>query len=214
MVPHDEEQDAFKTGVLSPVVVAAIEAELLRVRDALGRFGDTYEVDEAKVQEVDAEGYPGFVPYTNGGRWVEVRGMIAQAASEGNYPRSAHYYVEQYLGAQSDEEEGGDEADWADGFYFYQAKALVFLKGNSRNQTGEDEVYFFATVNTAEYGGDSGKGKFNPDLPEGEGGQGDLDDVFDRTVKVSDLTAASVREIADEIIQGFRKNRNRVPVNA
>jgi len=67
--------------------------------------------------------------------------------------------------------EGGD--------YYLQCNALFYAAGNSRNETGEDEVFIFAGVNTDfTYGRDKG-----------------LVSTFERTYKLKRLTPARINVI-------------------
>ena len=65
------------------------------------------------------------------------------------------------------------------GGYWLQARCVFFAADNSRNETGSDEIFFYAGVNTDfTYGRDKG-----------------LECTFERTYKVSRLTPARIRVI-------------------
>lgn len=88
-----------------------------------------------------------------------------------------------------------------DSEFYYDARALLFGPENTRNETGEAEVYLFAGVNVDfEYGRDSvpwlacyGS---NPNMHRGE---------WSRTVKVSDLTPEVLAECQAAMIDALAK---------
>ena len=76
------------------------------------------------------------------------------------------------------------EMEYNDDTFFIQHRAMFYSEDNSRNITGEDEIYFYSGVNTDyEYGRDKG-----------------LMDCYEETVKVSDLTPNKVKEIVKKML--------------
>ncbi len=66
----------------------------------------------------------------------------------------------------------------AGGTFFIQCRAIYFSTDNSRNETGEDEIYFMSGINLDfEYGRDKG-----------------LETIYERTIKVFDLTPTLINE--------------------
>ena len=67
------------------------------------------------------------------------------------------------------------------GEYWLQARTLFYASDNSRNETGQDEIYFCAGINTDfSYGREAG-----------------LQETFSKTYKLSRLTPARVRVIVE-----------------
>ncbi len=78
------------------------------------------------------------------------------------------------------------ESMYEGGTFFLQYRVFYFKGDNSRNESGEDELYFFAGVNLDfEYGRDNG-----------------LESTYEKTVKVSDLTP----ELIDTIVSDMAKS--------
>lgn len=73
------------------------------------------------------------------------------------------------------------------GEFWMVLRAFYFAADNARNNTGEDEIYFHAGVNTDySYGRDKG-----------------LIITFDKNVKVSELTEESLEEIVSEMVSSI-----------
>lgn len=71
------------------------------------------------------------------------------------------------------------ESGWLEGYLFVEARIMFFAADNARNITGKDEIYFIAGVNLDyDYGRDKG-----------------LEETYEETVAVEDLTPARVNEI-------------------
>lgn len=95
------------------------------------------------------------------------------------------------------EKNGGDIAErlsehemmWLEegGTFWYQFRVLYFNSDNSHNESGEDEVFFLAGVNTDfEYGRDKG-----------------FDTSFQQTVKIKDLTVESIEKIIKQMVDSI-----------
>jgi len=81
------------------------------------------------------------------------------------------------------------ETEWliSGGTFWYQFRVLYFNSDNHRNESGEDEVYFLAGVNTDfEYGRDKG-----------------LDTSFQETVKIKDLTVEKIEKIIKQMVNSI-----------
>lgn len=146
-----EIRDAITSGLVPAEVAQAFEQTLKQLSTTIQTFDDVYldvRDGEYDPQRVQAENVPGFWSWNNGGFELEVRGLISYAASEGVAPEPVAYLVEQYNEAAAKEDEEDDyDASWADGFYRYSARIFVRRAGEFRNETGQDEVIFWAAIN-------------------------------------------------------------------
>lgn len=85
------------------------------------------------------------------------------------------------------------------GTYFFKARCLYYVAGDSRNTTGKDEVYLFTGINTDfEYGRDS-----IPWLGAGKSQQSEW--VWERTVRVRDLSPRRIEALTRSAIKAWNK---------
>ncbi len=75
------------------------------------------------------------------------------------------------------------------GDFYLVLRASYFAADNNRNQSGEDEIYFHAGINT-DYG--YGREKY-------------LQITHDQNVKVSELTESGLRAIVDEMVESLKE---------
>lgn len=194
----DRMLNAIESGRLSADLDVALKAAFAKIEAKIKTFADHYYDDDGQVTPIETRDVPGFMPYTNGGYELELRGLISLADSEGVYPAQVADMVEQYAEASDVEDAGGDDAGWADGFYRYVVRSPIYLKENFRSESKQDEVFFCAGI--------------NPYSP-GEHGE-KVDWLFERGVLIADLTPAVIEAIGDEIIVAFEKSRERQPAEA
>lgn len=154
-------RDAITTGEVNAALAAAFEQALNQLSTLCQTFDDVYldvRDDEYVAHRVQAENVPGFWSWNNGGFEFEVRGLISYAASHGVAPEALANLVEQYNdAAYKEDQEGGEDAGWADGFYRYFGRIFVRKAGEFRNETGKDEIIFLAGINDAGPGEAGGK---------------------------------------------------------
>lgn len=188
------------------------------VIDDIARFYDVYQVGD--VEEVETKARDGFIPYTDGGFEAIGFASLHNAHSSGCIPDIIQPYLDRDLEdmAQQFEEEHkipfddviqdelhplyeeacDYENSWLSegGTYFYKVRVLIYLKDNHRNESGEDEAYFLAALNTDfEYGRD--------DIPwlacYGTNPQ-KSQWLFERNIPLKDLEYMDIQALANEAI--------------
>lgn len=99
------------------------------------------------------------------------------------YEKGAGWLAEKLSEAESESlQEGGD--------FWLELRAQYYSAANTRNETGEDEIWFCAGINLDfQYGRDEG-----------------LAETFRRTVKVSELTEEKLAEIVQEMHDSLLAN--------
>jgi hypothetical protein len=106
-------------------------------------------------------------------------------------------YIQPLAQKYQDNYESGDDEE-----FFLHYRAIYYSKDNSRNESGEDEIYFFSAVNVDfGYGRDSRSWLkcygANPNQHRNE---------YSRNVLLSELTPELVKTIADEMLENFKNS--------
>lgn len=200
------------------------------VTDEVSQFYDCYH---SNVGEVENQWRDGFIPYTQGGFDGIVYASIRNAHGSGSVPAAVQPYLnrdikeceeewdrqnpEHTIGWIYSREHDGQgellelsterehwrerhyefEQEWLDegGTYFYKVRALFYAANNSHNETGEAEVLFCVAINTDfEYGRDSISWLPNAKCSEW---------VWERTVKVADITQPLIDELRVEAVKAL-----------
>lgn len=100
-----------------------------------------------------------------------------------------------YIQAPTEEFRERWEYDGDDSTFFLNFRVIYYSADNSRNETGEDELFFFAAVNVDfDYGRDS-----IPWLKHYGGNPNCHRNEYSKTVKLSEITPEIVERIAEEI---------------
>lgn len=146
------------------------------IDDLGGPSFELYGAYGAEPDRIANVSYDGFIPYTDGGWLAAIPGDTSAAQSSGSDAGLLSAEIER-LGEGAREAWMGDNPDkgdpWADDLdddtheewyeyqsewmqsvYYVDVRAIYYRAGNRRNESGENEVYFVASVNFDEYGRD------------------------------------------------------------
>lgn len=163
------------------------------------------------VSEIETEEYPGFIPPTDGGYSAAAHFGLHNETARATKPIApfveadekactAEYLVRTGLAEIDYDDEEWQEfaSEWEqneDGnTWFVYVRAIYYAAGHYRNDTGEDEVFFFLGVNDDfEYGRD------HIEWAPGVGTK----DVWSETVKVTDLTEEKFTELRAVLLQAW-----------
>jgi|GEM_PF-3246664 len=146
------------------------------VLDDVGFTFELVEDSDACVDRIENESRPGFFPFTEGGWRAMPWGLLSNLQGSGRHTGMLSLAVEEAerhaRESYMDEHDGVDpweydhddgereewfeyEQEWMDQTFFIDIRATYFAAGNSRNRSGEDEVWFSVMLNLDEYGRDT-----------------------------------------------------------
>ena len=192
---------------LEPGVFTGIHDLIEQITDSIG--SDAYF---SRVEPIEYRSVPGFIPYTEGGlNGIVTFGFYQEYALSCKIiePFVIRDYEEQRVEFRrqhelTDDADVYDHPEWEDfqteweqsdegSEWFVYVRAILFGTDNSRNETGEDEVCFIAMVND-----DFGYGRDS--IGYAPGGSHDF---YERTVKLSEVTADLLSEIQGEMLKAW-----------